>query len=166
MHFTLRPWHISDLDSLVPYANNFNIARFMADSFPHPYTKENGRNFIAFATKDEPVRMFAIDIAGKACGGIGLHPQADIQRRNAELGYWLAEPFWGKGIMTEAIKQVVDLGFARLDIDRIFARVFGTNIASQKAVEKAGFIFEAKLEKTLFKNGEYLDELLYAVRRQ
>jgi RimJ/RimL family protein N-acetyltransferase len=165
MQFILRPWHISDLDSLVQYANNANIARFMTDSFAHPYTEESGRNFIAFATKDDPVRMFAIDIEGRAGGGIGLHPQADIQRRNAELGYWLGEPFWGKGIMPEAIRQITAWGFETLDIDRIFARVFGTNTASQKALEKAGFVLEARLEKTLFKNGEQLDELLYAVRR-
>jgi len=165
MQFTLRPWHINDLGSLVQYANNYNIARFMTDSFPHPYAEENGRNFIAFATKDNPVRIFAIDIDGRASGGIGLHPQSDIQRRNAELGYWLAEPFWGKGIITEAVKQIVDFGFKNLDIDRIFARPFGTNTVSQKVLGKAGFTLEAKLEKTLFKNGEHLDELIYAVRK-
>lgn len=165
MHFTLRPWHISDLDSLVQYANNPDIAKFMTNGFPHPYHEENGRNFIAFATKDDPIHIFAIDINGKACGGIGLHPQQDIQCKNAELGYWLAAPFWGKGIITTAVKQVVDFGFKTFDIDRIFARPFGTNTASQKVLEKAGFTLEARFEKTFFKNGEYLDELIYAVRR-
>ena len=84
---------------------------------------------------------------------------------NAELGYWLAEPFWGQGIMSDAVKQIVDYAFNTLEIDRIFARPFGTNLASQKVLEKNNFKLEARFEKTLFKNGEYLDELVYAIRR-
>lgn len=165
MQFTLRPWRIDDVDSLVQYANNSHIARFMTDSFAHPYLEENARNTIAFA-HNSPSRMFAIEINGKASGGIGLHPQTDILRRNAELGYWLGEPFWGSGIMTEAVKQIVDYGFANMEeTDRIFGRVFGNNTASQKVLQKAGFRLEAQFKKTLFKNGEYIDELIYAVRR-
>jgi RimJ/RimL family protein N-acetyltransferase len=107
----------------------------------------------------------AIDINGEACGGIGIHPQDDIQCKNAELGYWLGEPFWGKGIITSAILQMVENGFNSFDINRIFARPFGSNLASQKVLEKTGFILEAKLEKTLFKNGIYEDELIYAIRK-
>ena len=165
MNFTLRPWNINDLDCLVKFANNPNIAKFMTDGFPYPYSVENGKTFIEFAIKDDPIHIFAIDIDDRAVGGIGIHPQADIHRKNMELGYWLAEPFWGKGVMTKAIIQIVDFGFKTYDIDRIFARPFGTNIASQKVLEKAGFILEAKFERALFKNGEYLDELVYAVRR-
>ena len=165
MHFHLRPWALSDLDSLVRHANNFDIAKFMMDGFPHPYTEDNGKAFIAFATKDDPIHIFAIDVNGEAVGGIGIHPQADVQRKNAELGYWLAEPFWGKGIITNAIKQLVEFGFKTYDINRIFARPYGTNIGSQKVLEKAGFVLEGRFEKTIFKNGEFLDELVYAVRR-
>ena len=137
MNFTLRPWNTKDIDSLVKYANNINIAKFMTDKFPNPYTKENGEAFIAFATKDDPIHIFAIDVNGEAVGGIGLHPKEDIERMNAELGYWLAEPFWGNGIITKAIAQIVDFGFK----------------------------FECKFEKTLMKNGEMLDELYYSIRR-
>ena len=165
MHFHLRPWALSDLGSLVRHANNPDIAKFMMDGFPYPYSEENGRAFIAFATKDDPIHIFAIDVEGEAIGGIGIHPQADVQRKNAELGYWLAEPFWGKGIITNAIKQMIEFGFKTYDINRIFARPYGTNIGSQKVLEKAGFIFEGRFEKTIFKNGEFLDELVYAVRR-
>jgi [ribosomal protein S5]-alanine N-acetyltransferase len=165
MDFKLRPWHISDLKSLVKLANNLNIAKDMTDQFPHPYTMDNGKAFIAFATKDDPVHIFAINIGGEAVGGIGIHPQADIQRKNAELGYWLAEPFWGQGIMTKAIPQMLDFAFKTYDINRVFARPFGTNIASQKVLEKTGFKREGRFSKTVFKNGEYLDELIYAVRR-
>ncbi len=165
MDFTLRAWTIDDLESLVKFANNKNIAKFMMDQFPYPYTIEKGKVFIEFASQTSPLRLLAIDVNGQAVGGIGIHPLADIERKNAELGYWLAEPFWGNGIMTKAVIQMVDYGFKNLDINRIFARPFGTNKASQRVIEKAGFILEARFEKTFFKNGEYDDELIYAVRK-
>lgn len=165
MNFLLRPWLIDDLDDLVKNANNFNIAKFMTNGFPHPYNTEDGKKFIALANKDTPKHIFAIDVVGQAVGGIGVHLQTDIHCKNAELGYWLAEPFWGYGIITKAINQMVDFAFNTYDINRVFARPFGTNKASQRVLEKAGFLLEGRLEKVLFKNGEYLDELIYAVRR-
>lgn len=166
MEFKLRPWNISDLDSLVKYANNWNVAKNLTDKFPFPYSEKSGRAFIEFATKDDPIHIFAIDINGQAVGGIGIHPQDDIHRKNAELGYWLAEPFWGKGVISNAVKQSVDFAFDTFQIDRVFARPFGTNLASQKVLEKNGFVLEGRFEKVLFKNNEYLDELIYAVRRE
>ena len=165
MKFKLRAWRLDDLENLVRYANSAKIAENMTNQFPHPYTREHGQRFIELATKDTLTRIFAIEVAGEAAGGIGLHPQTDIHLKNAELGYWLAEPFWGAGIMTEAVKEMVGYGFENFDIDRIFARPFGTNTGSQKVLEKAGFILEGKFEKTLFKNGAYLDELIYAIRQ-
>lgn len=166
MNFTLRPWTINDLNDLVSFANNKEIAKYMTDQFPYPYTIEKGKAFIEYASNASPLHIFAIDVDGKAAGGIGIHPQTDIQCKNAELGYWLAEPFWGKGIVTKAVVQMVDYGFKNFDVDRIFARPFGTNKGSQKVLEKSGFILEGKFEKTLFKNGEFLDELVYAIRRK
>ncbi|WP_238388139.1 GNAT family N-acetyltransferase [Hymenobacter sediminis] len=165
MPFTLRPWAPADLPSLVRYANNPAIARYMNDQFPHPYTEEDGRDFIALATEENPVNIMAIEVGGEAVGGIGLHVRANIERKNAELGYWLGEPFWGQGIITEAVRQMVDYGFRTFDITRIFARPFGTNPRSQRVLEKAGFVLEGRFEKTFFKHGEYIDELIYAVRR-
>lgn len=164
--FKLRPWTINDLDSLVENANNSKIAKFMTDGFPHPYTKENGKAFIEFATKDNPIHIFAIDLNGKAVGGIGVHPQPDIYKKNAELGYWLGEKYWGQGIISKAITQMVTFAFNTYDIDRVFARPYGTNMASQKVLEKAGFNLEGRFEKTLIKNGELLDEMIYAIRRK
>ncbi len=165
MQFILRPWSISDLDHLVLYANNASIAKFMNDSFPHPYSAENGKAFIEFANKDNPIHIFAIDLNGSAIGGIGIHPKTDVEQKNAELGYWLAQPFWGNGIITQAIKEMVAFGFKTYDINRIYARPFGSNIGSQKVLEKAGFILEARFEQTFFKNGLYEDELIYAIRK-
>jgi len=166
MEFKIRPWKIEDMQSLVKYANNWNVAKNLTDKFPHPYTESDGKSFIDFATRDNPIHIFAIEIEGQAAGGIGIHLQDDIHRKNAELGYWLAEPFWGNGIISNAIKEIIEFAFSTFDIDRIFARPFGTNIASQKVLEKNNFILEARFEKVLFKNGEYLDELIYAVRRE
>ena len=165
MPFTLRPWVADDLPGLVRYANNAEIARYLIDAFPHPYTTEHGQAYLDFATSQAPGCIFAIEVAGQAVGSIALHPQADIHRKNAELGFWLAQPFWGQGIITEAIRRVVAHGFQTLDITRIFARPFGTNRASQRVLEKAGFSLEAQFTQTLFKNGEFVDEWVYGVRR-
>ncbi|MBP2832778.1 GNAT family N-acetyltransferase [Aquimarina sp. U1-2] len=166
MKFILRPWKQGDLKNLVRYANNYKIARNLSDKFPYPYTKQDGENFIAFATQKSTHYIFAIVINNEACGGIGLHPQDDIHCRNAELGYWLAEPYWGNGIISSAIQQIVVYGFEHLsNVDRIFARSFGSNLASQKVLEKTGFVLEAKFTKTLFKFGEYEDEWIYGLRR-
>lgn len=165
MQISLRPWHTSDLDALVALANNKNIAQYMADVFPHPYTPENGKTFIDFANSKNNSCIFAIIVNHEIIGSIGLHIQTDILKKNAEIGYWLAEEYWGKGIMPEAINQMVAYGFNNLDIVRIFARIYGTNKASQKVIEKANFKLEGKFEKTIFKNNEFLDELIYAIRK-
>lgn len=165
MNFRLRQWHESDLDQLVMLADNVKIARMLTDKFPHPYTKENAEWFIEFASSHDPQQIFAIDIDGKACGGIGIHPQDDVFYKNAELGYWLGEPYWGNGVMTRAVKKMVAYGFQTFDLERIFARPYGTNIASQKLLEKIGFKLEAKFDKICFKMGEWEDLYVYAVRR-
>lgn len=165
MEFSLRSFEASDAPLLPEYANNYEVARFLTDMFPHPYTEEDAVRFIHMATQDQPRRIFAIDIAGRASGAIGLHPQQDVFRKNAELGYWLAQPFWGSGIMTRAVQQMVGYGFTNFDIDRIFARPYGSNLASQRVLEKAGFRLEARFTKNILKFGERLDELVYAIRR-
>lgn len=165
MDIKIRKWRMSDLDNLVKYANNPKIAENMTDAFPNPYTEEKGIAFIEMSVKPQLTTLFAIDLEGKTIGGIGLHPKDDIQRKNAELGYWLAEEFWGKGIITQVIPQIVEYGFNNFDIDRIFAKPFGRNIGSQKVLEKSGFILEARLTNTLIKNGQLEDELIYGIRR-
>lgn len=164
-NFILRHWKESDLTSLVKYANNPAISANLTDKFPYPYLEENGKAFINFASQHDTHHIFAIDINGEACGGIGIHPQNDIQRLNAEMGYWLAEPYWGKGIISKAIPLVVDFAFTNMPITRIFARPFGRNVASQKALEKNGFVLEARIEKSFIKNGVLEDELIYAIRK-
>ena len=165
MNFTLRPFRDSDLASLVKYANNYNIAKFLTNQFPHPYTDEDGRKFISNVANNDPINVFAIEVNGEAAGAIGIFPQTDVHEKNAEMGYWLAEPFWGNGIITRAIKQTVEYGFKTFDITRIFARPFSTNLASHRVLEKAGFVCEARLKNALYKNGSYMDELIYSKRK-
>jgi RimJ/RimL family protein N-acetyltransferase len=163
--FTLRKWQLSDLDSLMKHADNRKIADRLTDQFPHPYTRESGEGFLKMAMAKDPPNVFAIDVEGEAVGCIGIFPQEDIHRLNAEMGYWLSGSYWGRGIMTAAIRRMVDYGFSTFDIIRIYARPFGTNLASQRVLEKAGFTCEARFEKVLIKNGELLDEIVYGIRR-
>ena len=165
MNFKLRPWKTSDVDDLSRYANNENIALNLTNQFPYPYTEKHAISFIENVSLVVPTQVFAIDIDGVACGGIGLHSKDDIFIKNMELGYWLAEPFWGNGIITEAIKQMVEYGFKTFDITRIYATPFGRNVASQRVLEKVGFILEARLVETIFKNNEFEDELIYGIRQ-
>lgn len=165
MKAKIRPWSLDDVEHLVKYANNPRVASNLTDGFPHPYTKADAERFITMAMSASPTRIFAIDMNGEAIGGIGLHLQEDIYRNNAELGYWLAEPFWGKGIMTKIVREAVQYGFKHFPIERIYARPFGTNMGSQRVLEKAGFVLEAHFYKTLIKNGKLEDELVFAVRR-
>lgn len=160
---TLRNWTPNDLDNLLRYANNPRIAQNMTDAFPHPYTREAGENFIAMAMSKNPVSIFAICFNNEVIGAIGVHPQHDIHKKCAELGYWLAEPFWGKGYMKQAVLHLIYYAFHNFDIIRLYARPFSSNTGSQKVLEQCGFTLEATLKKSIYKNGEYLDELIYSI---
>lgn len=165
MNVKLRPWAMADQNSLVLHANNPAIAANMTDGFPHPYTAEAAEKFIEMATSHNPIRLFAIDVDGEAVGGIGIHPLTGIMRMNAELGYWLSEVFWGKGIGTFTVKEMVKYAFETFEFDRIFARPFPYNMASQKVLEKAGFELEARISNSIVKNDVRMDELIYAIRK-
>ncbi len=164
--FSLRPFCIEDLPALVKHANDPTIAANLTDAFPHPYTEEHGQQFLTHWMASDPPLVLAIEVNGEAAGAVGLHPQTDIMRRNAELGYWLARPYRGHGIMSTVVLQAVVRGFTILPgIHRIYARPFGRNLASQRVLEKAGFVLEATLNGTFVKNGQVEDELIYARRR-
>jgi RimJ/RimL family protein N-acetyltransferase len=135
-NISLRPWEISDLDSLLLYANNPNIAKNMTNGFPHPYTKEAGSNFIAMAKTKKPLSIFAICINNEAIGGIGVHPQQDIHEKCAELGYWLAEIFWGKGITSIAVLKMIDFAFQNFDIVRLYVQDLFLRILDHKKCSK------------------------------
>ena len=165
MNIVFRPWKMGDIESLIKHANNPNISKNMMNRFPNPYTSDDGKMFLEKVTSDNPYQVFAIVVDHEPVGAVGIFPQADIFSKNAELGYWLSESLWGKGIVTNAIRWITEYGFKTWDIDRIFARPFGTNLASQRVLEKSGFTLEGKFNKTIYKNGEYHDELVYAIRK-
>ncbi|MFT4600563.1 MAG: ribosomal-protein-alanine N-acetyltransferase [Arenicella sp.] len=165
MTIQLRSLQASDLPNLVKYANNKKIFDNLTDAFPHPFDESKGRAFIERILATKPNHVQAITIDNELVGCIGVHPKDDVYRKNAELGYWVAESFWGKGIISDAIPKMVQYGFENFEISRIYATPYAHNVASQKALEKSGFKLEAHFKNTLFKNGEYLDEMIYAIRR-
>jgi ribosomal-protein-alanine N-acetyltransferase len=165
MDFELRAFQPSDLQSLVKQANNYNIAKNLSDKFPFPYTQDHGIAFINLALSATPQEIFAIVVNGQVAGSIGVHPQQDFYCKNAEMGYWIAEEYWGNGIVPAAIKLMVDYGFKTFDITRIYARTFDTNIKSQRVLEKTGFTLEAELKETFYKYGTVYDEMIYGIRK-
>ena len=162
---TLRPWKPGDEDSLVRHANSRTIWRNLRDSFPNPYTLEDAKRWIQIANPGTPITNFAIVVEGAAVGGIGLMLKDDVFRRSAEIGYWLGEEYWGRGIVTEALRAVTDYAFANFDLCRLYAGVFEWNPASMRVLEKAGYEFECRMKKSVTKDGETIDELIYAIVR-
>ena len=138
----------------------------MTGKFPYPYTQKDGENFIQYCMAENGSFIKAIDVDGEMIGAVGLHLQEDIHKNNAELGYWIAEPFWNKGIVTSAVAEMIEWGFLNLPINRIFARPYGSNNASRRVLEKIGFIKEAHLYRNLIKWDEVDDELIYGIRNE
>ncbi len=162
---TLRPWHPNDVAALVRHANNRNIWRNVRDRFPHPYTAEAAEMWISLAQNNLYEPSFAIAVDGEAVGGIGLIFGQDIERRSAEIGYWLGEEYWGRGIVTEAVCALCEYTFAQFDLARIWAGVFEWNPGSMRVLEKAGFQREGILRKAATKDGQTIDVVLYAMVR-
>ena len=165
MEIKIRKWRLSDLENLVQYANNEKISNYLADAFPFPYTKEFGLEFIKRVSKENPTRVFTITSENEAIGSIGIFPDKDIYRKNGAIAYWVAEPYWGKGIATSAINQILKYGFDKLGLTRIYAKPFGSNISSQCVLEKSGFELEAIIPNAVFKNSLYLDEKIYGIHK-
>ena len=162
----LRPWAHSDVSALVRYANNRKIWANVRDRFPHPYTRTDAEQWTSYASKKSPVTDFAIEVNGEAAGGIGLVLREDVERCGAEVGYWLGEPFWGKGIATAALQALTAYAFAEFPyLVRLFAMTYEDNLASQRVLEKAGFVREGVLRKNAFKDGRYRDQPIYALVR-
>lgn len=161
----VRPFVPNDATALVKYANNHAVWITLRDRFPHPYTPEDAAAFLRVATAQDPPCDLAIATAAEAIGGIGLQRQGDVHRLTAEIGYWLGEPFWGRGIATRAVTAVTTWAFAATPLERIFAYVFATNPASARVLAKAGYQFEGRLHRAVVKEGRVLDQLVYAALR-
>ena len=162
---TIRPWRMDDAESLAKHANNRRVWLSLRDKFPHPYTSEDARKFLEATVKFEPITDFCIEVSRVAVGGIGIHWGSDVHRHTAELGYWLGQEFWARGIMTEAVGAFSDFCFDTFSLRRIYAEPFANNRASARVLEKAGFTFEGCLKNNVIKDGKLLDSLLYARTR-
>jgi RimJ/RimL family protein N-acetyltransferase len=161
----VRSWEWRDRDAIVRHANNRKVSINLRDRFPYPYTSNDARNWLEMVAGHEPETNFAIDVAGEAVGGIGFTLQPDVGYRSAEIGYWLGEEFWGRGITTEAVVAVTDYAFQRFDLCRLYAYVFEGNDASARVLEKAGYAFEGCMRKSATKEGRTFDQLMYAMVR-
>ena len=159
---TLRSWRASDVPSLVRHANNRKIWLNLRDRFPHPYTPRDGRAFIRMARGMTPESLFAIAVGDEAIGGIGFVPQTDVERVSCEVGYWLGESFWGRGIATEALVAVTQYAIETHGFTRAFALPFAENAGSVRVLEKAGYVLEARLKRSAIKDGQIRDQLQYA----
>jgi len=165
-HCELRPFVPEDAPSLAQMANDITVWRNLRDMFPHPYTLEHARGFIQHTLGETPGSHLAIVVDGHAVGSIGLKLGTDVERISAELGYWLGAPYRGRGIMTEAIRAFTDDAFETFSLSRIFALPFGQNVASCRALEKAGFGLEGILRRSCVKDGRILDQRQYARIRE
>ena len=158
----IRDWTPADAGSIAKYANNRKIAMWLRDRFPYPYTQSDADAFLSAVAKQDPRTTFAIATEDQAIGGIGLEFGADVHRFTAELGYWLGEPFWGRGIMTDAVRHFTAWAFENFEAHRICSSVFAGNRPSVRVLEKAGFEREGCLRASVFKNGTIMDQVLYA----
>jgi RimJ/RimL family protein N-acetyltransferase len=162
---TVRPWRSSDAESLVHHANNIEVARHLRDRFPHPYTRSDALAFLKHAVpgsaSDRPTN-FAIDVDGEAVGGIGFILGSDVERFSAEIGYWLGQHYWGRGIVTEALTVVTAHAFGDFNLLRLFALAFADNAASVRVLEKAAYVCEGLLRSSSVKYGQPHDQYVYA----
>jgi len=164
----LRQWRKEDAERLVEIGNNKKIFDNLRDAFPHPYKLEDAHWFIDNHASDSNklVRVFAIVVDGKVVGNVGTYLQEDVYRKNAEIGYFLAEEYWGKGIMTTVVKMIVEFLFENYDIIRISAEPFSRNIGSRKCLEKSGFKCEAELKNNVIKNDVIESSCIYSLLRE
>ena len=157
----LKYWDITYADQLALIANNINIAKFMRNRFPNPYSIEDAHSFINWIQKDFSNLVFAIEADGIVVGSIGAFPGEDIYCASVELGYWIGQEYWGRGIATIALNLMVEYLFSNFMYNKIRAHVFSNNPISMRVLEKCGFYKEAVLLKSIYKQEQYLDEHLY-----
>ena len=163
----LRPWSIRDATQLAAIANNKNIADNLRDGFPFPYSINDARNWLNMILPENlPPRFFAITVDALLVGSIGIVSKEDIYRKNFEIGYFLSEEYWGKGIATKAIKAATSYAFNDFDVVRVYAEPFADNQGSRRALEKAGFTLEATLKRNVIKNEIIKDSCIYSVLKE
>jgi len=165
MKCRIRKWELSDAKDLAAALSNKKVQDNLRGGLPYTYTEQDGKEFIsAMLSADESETFaFAITVDNTVIGSIGIFRQENIHRQTAELGYYIAEEYWGKGIMTEAVKQICEYVFEKSDIIRIYAEPFAYNAASCRVLEKVGFLYEGTLRSNSVKNGKVIDMKMYSL---
>jgi ribosomal-protein-alanine N-acetyltransferase len=159
----VRSWTTDDAESLQRHANNRNVSIHLRDRFPYPYALENAKTFLAWLARQPSPTVWAIEAGGEAVGGIGIERHSDIERVSAEIGYWLGEQVWGRGVATEALRAVTAEAFERYELTRIYAVPFADHRASIRVLEKAGYVKEGVMRQSAIKEGRIRDQALYAI---
>ena len=158
----VRSWRLADAEPMARHADNRKIWLNLRDAFPYPYTSQDAREFIRSVRNRVPETTFAIAVNDEPVGSVGFVLRPDVERVSAEIGYWLAEPFWGRGIVTEALVAVTAHAIEMHALTRVYALPFAWNAASCRVLEKAGYTLEARLRRSAIKNGVITDQLQYA----
>ncbi len=162
----LRPWSLSDKGALVRHANNPKVSRYLRERFPYPYTPAHADEFLRVVnTRDFALAAYAIEVDGAAVGGAGLHSRSDVERHAVELGYWIGEAYWRRGIATATARTLTEEALREESIHRVFAYVFAPNFGSIRVLEKAGFQLEGVLVRAVVKRGVVMDQMIYGVTR-
>ena len=158
----VRHWSRADRDSLLENADNRNVWRNLGERFPHPYTGEDADGWFSLLEGMADPSHWAIEVDGVAVGGVGVDPGELEYARSGRFGYWLGESYWGRGIMTDVARAASDFALQHFGLVRLEAPVFEWNPASMRVLEKAGFEREGVLRRSVFKDGEIIDAVLYA----
>ena len=168
MDFKLRKWQYTDSKSIAQVANNPNIAKNLRNTFPHPYSIEDAEWYVNDCISKEGKNQItrAIEVDGKAVGSIGIFIKNDVYQKSGELGYWLAEDYWRKGITSKAVEIICKEAFATFDIIRIFAEPYEYNAGSRGVLEKAGFKYEGTMRNGVYKNGNVFSYCMYSILRE
>lgn len=168
MKCRIRKWELSDAGNLAATLSNKKVQDNLRDGLPYPYTEQDGIDFISamLSADGNETFAFAITVDNIAIGSIGIFRQSNIHRQTAELGYYIAEEYWGKGIMTEAVRQICEYVFSKSDMIRIYAEPFAYNAASCRVLEKVGFQYEGTLRKNAVKNGKIIDMRMYSLLKE
>lgn len=162
----IREFQIADVKSIVKYANNYKISKYMRDSFPYPYTETNALNWIEFTKANTSTLSYAIANEVEVIGGISAVPQTDVHRFSTEVGFWLGEHFWNQGIISKSLKMFCNYLFTHHEFIRLFANVFEGNDASKRVLEKTGFVLEGTLRKSVTKENEFFDHYIYGLLKE
>lgn len=164
--YKIRSYNTTDVQALIKYANNYNVSKWLKNTFPHPYTEDDAIVWLANCAAQNPETNFAIASNDELIGGIGLKLSDDVFIYNAEIGYWLGEPFWGKNITTEAVIKMTKYAFNYFDTNRLFAGVFEGNSASVRVLQKCRYKLEGIMQKAVYKENKFLDQYIFALLKE